>query len=107
MVAVITCEQFVAAVAGERNRDVLPRHRGYEISRDLRGIGERLVEPLGQIRNDVERLFRGHGQFGVLGAEMPRHRGSVRRFIEAFDIEADGEGLHAPSVGFLHQRHDR
>ena len=85
----------------------LARHRGDEIGRNLRGIGKRLVVPFRQSRNDVERLLRGHGEFGVLGAEMARDRGGMRRLVEARNVEADRERPHRPGIGGLHQRHHR
>ena len=69
-IAVVAGEQLVAAVARQRDGDVLARQFGDEIGRDLRGIGERLVEPVRQLRNDVERVPRLDIEFGVVGAEM-------------------------------------
>jgi hypothetical protein len=42
-VAVVAREQFVAAIARQRDRDLLAGEAADEVGRDLRRIGERLV----------------------------------------------------------------
>ena len=107
LIAVVAAEQFVAAVAGERHGDVLAGHRGDDISRDLRGIRKRLVVVIGQARNDVEGVFGGNGELGVLGVQMPGDRGGMRGFVVAGDVETDRIGAHRPGIGRLHQGDDR
>ena len=51
-VAVVAAEQLVAAVAAERDGDVPARQLRDEQGRQLRRIGERLVEDLGEPRDE-------------------------------------------------------
>ena len=54
-----------------------------EQRRDLRRIGERLIEHLGHLRHRPRAPRRGEDQFGVLGPEVPgdlRERGPPRRY---------------------------
>ena len=57
-VAVVAAEQLVAAVAAERHGDVLPRQLRHEEGRQLRRIGERLVEDVRQARDQRARPRR-------------------------------------------------
>ena len=78
----IAAEQFVAAIARERDGDVLSRRAGDEIGRQLRGVRERLVEPVGHLGNEVERGGRLEHHLGMIGPEMTRHHrahGPTRR----------------------------
>ena len=71
---VVAAEQLVAAVARQRDRDVLARQLRDEKGRDLRGVGERLVIHLGQARDHVERMLGRDVKLGVVGAEMRARR---------------------------------
>jgi hypothetical protein len=92
VVARIAREQLVAAVAGERDSHMFAGHRRHEIGRDLRGIRERLVEPFGQARDDVDRFARGDVELGVVGAEMGRDRLGVLGLVVAGLAKAMGIG---------------
>ena len=70
VIAVVAGEQFVAAIARQRHRDVLARQRGDEIGRDLRGIGERLVIDSGSRGITVSASSGVTIELGVVGAEM-------------------------------------
>ena len=73
-VARIAGEQLVAAIAGQRDRDVGARHLGHEIGRDLRRVGKRLVVHVGELRDDIERMARFGVKLGMLGPEMRARR---------------------------------
>jgi hypothetical protein len=45
-------------------------------------------------------------QFGMIGAEMLRHRAGMIGLVEGLVLEADGKGLHGLSRLRLHQRDD-
>ncbi len=57
VITVIACEQFVAAIPGQRDGYVLAGHRRDQISRNLRRVREGLVVPFWQSGNDVERFL--------------------------------------------------
>ena len=106
-VAPVAAEHLVAAVAGERNRHLLPGKSGDVERRDLRGIGERLIEHLGQLRDDRARLVRAEVQLGVVGPEVTGDRARVARLLETALVETDREGLDRTRRAPLHQRHDQ
>ena len=106
LITIVSGKQLVAAVAGQRHGDVLARHRRNEIGRDLRGIGERLVVPFRQARDNIERLTWRHRELGMFGPEMMRHRGGMMRLVIAGDVEADRECLDLAAARRLHQRDD-
>ena len=91
-VAVIAGEQLVAAVSRKRDGDMLPGQLRQEVSRDLRGIGERLVVDRRQRGDHPLDLFGRDVKLGVLGAEMLGDRLGMRRLVKALLGEADGIG---------------
>ena len=96
-VAVIATEEFVAAVAGQRDRHVLSRELRDQKRRNLRRIGERLVIHRRQLRHVVLGVIR----FQVLGDGL-RKRG----FVVAVLFKTDRERLHRSIAVLLHQRDD-
>ena len=75
----------------------LARQLRHEQRRQLRRIGERLVEDVGQPRDQRVRVVAGEPQLGVLGAEV---RGDPRRMPGLVELrfgEADRVGLDRPA----------
>ncbi len=83
---------------------MLPGGLRNEICWELRGIGERFVEPVGNFWNHVEHVGCVEPDLGMVGVQMirdlPRDRGFVVRAI----AEADGEGANLCVRLGLHQR---
>src|SRR5215469_7710782 len=65
-----------------------------KVGRDLGGIGERLVEPVCEMWNDVKRVSGLDIKFRMVGAEMSGDLLRTLGFIIAAFVKADGEGLH-------------
>src|SRR5215813_7705444 len=80
---------------------------GNEVGRDLRGIGEWLIEPVRETWNDLERMSRLNIKLGMIGAEMGGDLLRTLGFIIAAFVKADGEALHRPRALRLHQRYHR
>jgi len=106
-VPIVSKEHFVTAIATQCDGHFLSSKAAYQISRKGGGIGEGLVVPVRQVRDQVLRIIRGQGEFGVFGAEMIRHGLGMGRFVITRQIEADGEGLHGSVRCLLHQGDDR
>ena len=102
----IAAEQLVTAVPGEGDGHVPARQRRHQEGRNLRGIGEGLVEQDGQARDDVQPVPRRHVQLGVLGSQMAGHRPGVLRLVVTGLLEPDREGPHRAVRLRLHQRDD-
>ena len=77
-VAIVPGEQLVAAVARERDRHVAARHLRDEERRQLRRVGERLVVPVRDLRDQVERVRPARRR-----ARCGRCRGVRRRLWRA------------------------
>ena len=93
-IAIVSGEELVTAVAGERHRHVLARQLGDEEGRDLRRIGKGLIPPLRQSRNDVPGVLRLHVEFGVIRSQVPRNGLGMPGFVVAAFVKADGECAH-------------
>ncbi len=106
LIAVVAGKQFIAAIAGQCHRDMAARHCGNEICRNLGRVRKWLVVHVGQLRNDVERLLRGHREFGVIGSKMTGDRSRMWSLIKAGQIEADRVGPDGAAICGLHQRDD-
>ena len=63
-------------------------------------VGERLVKPVGEMWNDVERMPRLDVEFGVVGAEMGGDLLRALRFVIPGLVKADGE-LNPESFTFM------
>src|SRR5467141_499201 len=81
--AVVTAEDFVPAVAGKANGNVLAGQLREEIGWDLRIVGKRLIINCGQARDDLQSLFRGDVEFGVRGSQMLCERECLLGFVVA------------------------
>ena len=83
----VAAERFVAAVAGQRDRDMLARQLRHQMGRQLRGIRERLVIHGRQRRHEIERILGRQHQLGVVGAEMLRDRARIVGLVEGLLVE--------------------
>src|SRR2546423_5041363 len=105
-VARVSGEQFVSAVAGEHDGDVLARELRDHVGRDGGRVGERLVEVPDEFVNDVADVRRDD-ELRVLRAETLGGEARVLQFVVAVFAEAYREGLDG-SVGVArHQADDR
>ena len=91
----IAGEQLVAAVAAERDGHGLAREPRQQVRRQDRRVGERLVEEVGDRREQVEHRLRGEDLLVVVGAEVLGDTARVPRLVEAAVAEADRERLDA------------
>src|SRR5581483_6290106 len=89
-VGVVAAEQLVAPLARERDLDPARRELGYEVRRQRRRVGERLVEGLGQRRQE-ERRVRPQHELLVVGRVAPRDEPHVGQLVEGALGEADRE----------------
>ena len=100
----IAAERLVAAVARQRHSDMLARHARNEIGRQLRGVRERLVEPVGNIADQRKRGVGLEHDFGVVGLKMPSNGARGLRFIVSRVAETDGKGTGGALGHRLHHR---
>ena len=77
-----------------------------EKCRDLRGVGEWLIEDTGHARYRRSRLVRRDANFSVAGPQVSSHGSRMPRFIEVFFFKAHGKGPHRRMAVLLHQRDD-
>ena len=106
-VAVVAAKQLVAAISAQRDRHVTAGQLRDEQGRQLRRIGKRLVEDLGQTRN--QRAARPRPLSSSSVWSVPRWLATasgVGGFIEGLFDETDRERLHRPGARRLHQRDD-
>src|SRR5439155_16887163 len=97
-VRVVTAEELVAALAGERDLHVARRELRDEIRRQRRRIGERLVEGVGEGRQKRGGIRAEH-QLAVLRAVTLRNESCVGELVERTLLEADRE--RAQGLGAL------
>src|SRR5262245_44811924 len=103
----IAREEFVAAVASQRNGDALPREARQQKGRNQRPVAERFVQQSRYLRDDFEHLTFGESPLVMLGSEIIRDQPRVRRFVERLLLERDREGFYAPFGGLAGHRGDR
>ena len=106
MIAGVSGEAFVAAIARERDGDVAAGELGHQECRNLRGVRERLVIDVRQALDDVARRLRLDDKLGVLGAEMLGDAARVIGFVEFPVAKADGKCMRGLRRLRLHQRDD-
>src|SRR5207247_1457114 len=85
-VRVVTAEELVAALAGERDLHVARRELRDEIRRQRRRIGERLVEGVGEGRQKRGGIRAEH-QLAVLRAVTLRNESRVGELVERTLLE--------------------
>ena len=89
-VRVVAAEELVAALARERDLHVLRGELRDEVRRQRRGVGERLVERVGQSRQEQRRVRPEH-ELAVLRPVALRDEPRVGELVEAALLEADRE----------------
>ena len=94
-VARVAGPQLVAAVARQRDGDVLARRLRDVVGRHRGRIGERLVEMPGQLRQQIDDVG-ADDLLVLLDAEMPRDRPRVLELVEPVLVEADRRRHHPP-----------
>src|SRR6058998_2485116 len=67
-VQAVASEKFISTISGQADRNCLPSQSGHQESRDLGGIGKRLIVHVGQQRDNVTGLLRRSIQFSMLNA---------------------------------------
>ena len=96
MVAHISAESFVAAIAGQCDGDRPARELGNEKCGNLRGVGEGLVVDFGQPGNRCLRDGRFDNEFGMFGSKMLRHTTRVVRLVVPVVPKSDRESANGP-----------
>ena len=92
-VRVVAAEELVSALARERDLHVLGRELRHEVRRQCRRVGERLVEGLGERRQQLDRI--GANEQLVMVRRVPLGDAPrVRPLVEAALFEADRERVH-------------
>ena len=81
LIGVVAGEHLVTAVPRERDRDLSPCEFRYQKGRNLRRVGERLVEHLRKPWNDLHRLLRRHDQFVMACAKVAGDGARERRLV--------------------------
>ena len=101
---VVAAEQFVASIAAESHLDVPRRELRNQIGRNRGGIGERFIEMIDQLGNQLDGVRVEH-DFMVLRAESPRRQGRVGKLVVLRFLPADGEGSNGRRGLTSHGRH--
>ena len=92
-VGVVAAEELVAALAGERDLDVLGGELRDEVRRERRRVGERLVERVGQRRQEQRRV-RPQRQLAMDRAVALGDGARTGQLVERRLFEADRERAH-------------
>ena len=106
-VFLVTAEELIASIARQAHGDRLASQLRHEKRRDLRWVGKGLIVDAGQQRNDVEGLFGGQAQLGMVGVQVLGDPSRVDGLVVARLGEPDGERLHGRRRLRLHQRGDQ
>ena len=111
---IVAGEKLIAAIAAQRDRNILPRETGEQNHRQERSVAQRFAE----LGNNIREQGRGPVEIERLvvmpGAERFRHQASEAGFIEARRSESDGEGVQLTrwnvlrgEMGFVGPRPER
>ena len=93
MVLPIAGEEFISAVPGQGDDNVLPCLAADVVGGKVRVIGEGLVEvPEDRVAEDRLGIVRRDDSVGVLRRVLRRHLPRPRAFVVALFLEADREG---------------
>ncbi len=97
-IGLVAAEELVAAVAGQRHRDVLARQLRDEIGRKDREVADRIVHEVHQMIEQLASL-RPNDLDPVIDAEMLRDPRRPRGLVVGRIVEANAEGLRPPHRG--------
>ena len=92
-VGVVAAEELVAALARERDLDVLGGELRDEVGRERRRVGERLVERCGE-RRQQQRRVRPQHELAMDGPVALRDGPRAGELVERRFLEADRERAH-------------
>src|SRR5260370_21777161 len=93
-ITIIPSKEFIAAIAGERDRHMLSSHSANVVRGHSRGISEGLFHDTGYVVNRALDV-RLDDQFMMLSVKLPRNRASMVRFIEVLARKSNRKCLHA------------
>ena len=93
-VALVPPEQLIAAVAAQRDFDMIAGQARQAVRWQNRGIGHGLVAVPGQERHALHEFIAGHFEFRVPGVEVARHKARKAGFVEIGVVESYGERAH-------------
>ena len=102
----ITGEQFISAIAGQRDGHMASRHLGNVISRNGGRIGEWFIEKTRQFGDKI-RDIRLHHILVVIAPHLLGHLLRIHQFIVCRIVEADRAGDNRPVESFRHVCDDR
>ncbi len=94
VIYVISAEQFIPAVPGERHRNLLPGKAGNQKRRDLRAVSKGLVIIDRKLLNQGKHLFLADIQLRVVTAQIFGHLLCILCLIVLLLVKTDGEGFH-------------
>ena len=102
----VAAERLVAAIAAQRDRDVLPRHRRDVVGGNGGGVGKRLVECAD---DPVEHVVQARlDDFGVVrGVKAARGQRRRRQLVVRGRAEADRRRNHIRPERVGHERDDQ
>ena len=98
-------EELVAPVPAQRDRHVAPRELRKVVGGDGRGVGERLIEVVHELRDQVGDI-RGDGELGVVRLERSGDAPRIRPLVVGRVVEADREGLQGAAMDLASQGDD-
>ncbi len=101
-VAAIAGEGLVGAVARERDLDRLAGELGHAVGGQRRGVGERLVEGVGEHVDQAE-IAGGDDAAAVTGGEPLGDLGRMMRLVMVGLVEADRAGLDRLAARLGHE----
>ena len=99
-------KQFIAAVAGEHNLDVLARQFGDNVSWNSRRVSKRLIEMPGETVDHFTDV-RCNAKLVVLGAKLLCRQSCILEFVVTVFIEPDRKSLDRLIHVARHERHHR
>ena len=105
-VGVVAAEELVAALARERDLDVLRGELRDEVGRQRRRVGERLVERCRERRQEQRGVGLQH-ELAVVCAVPRRDGARARELVERRVLEADRERPHGSGRLLRRERRER
>ena len=90
---IVAGEEFIAAIAAERDGDVLAGEAREQIRGEQRAVAERFVESRDDLGEQRDGFVEVEDLVAMPRAELLGDELRASRFVEARFVEADGEGV--------------
>ena len=101
-IARVTAKQFIATVAGQAYRHVPARQLRDQDTRNLGGIGKRLIINRRQSWDHRHRVGRRYVEFGMICSQVFSNKFGMFRFVIRGLLESDRKGPDPPCTLRLH-----